>query len=294
MTIFTTYDAVGIKEDVSEKISNISPTTTPFQTLIGSGKAKQRHFEWQEDELAAPRDNAQVEGFTATDATLAPTVLRDNYTQIFEKTVKISATEDAVDQHGRAKETAYQLVKASKELKRDVERAYVGVDQGMSPGTSTAPRRTASAFSMIDASVIVDDGPAAALTEAMVLTAGQKAYDNGGEPSILMIKPGDSLRVAGFANAAGRNRDIRNDTKLVNVVDLYVSPFGEYKVVLNRFILASAALLFDPGMWEEKTLRPFTREPLSKTGDNSMHMLVGEKGLAHKNFKACASIMGLL
>lgn len=292
MTQFTTYDAVGIKEDVSDVISDISPTKTPFQTMIGSGKAKQRHFEWQEDELAAPRDNAKVEGFDAVDATLAPTVLRDNYTQIFEKTIKISATEDSVDQYGRAKETAYQLTKASKELKRDVERAYIGVAQAKSAGSSSTPRRTASVTNQIDASVTVDAG-GVALTEAMVLEAGQLAYEAGGEPNVLMVKPSDSLIVAGFAGAAGRTREIGNEKKLVNVVDLYVSPFGEYKVVLNRFQLDSIALLFDPAMWEERVLRPFTRETLAKTGDNSKHMIVGEKGLAHKNFKADALITDL-
>lgn len=291
MPQFTTYDAVGIKEDVSDVISNISPTKTPFQTMIGNGKAKQRFFEWQEDELAAPRDNAQVEGFTATDATLSPTVLRSNYTQIFEKTIKISATEDAVDQYGRAKETAYQLTKASKELKRDVERTYVGVDQAAAAGSAVAARRTASAPAQIDASMkVLNGGTGRALTEALVLEAGQRAYNAGGEPTILMVKPADSLKVAGFAGTSGRNRDFRNETKLVNVVDLYVSPFGEYKVVLNRFQLSTIALLFDPAMWEERVLRPFTRETLAKTGDNSMHMMVGEKGLAHKNFKADALI----
>jgi hypothetical protein len=32
---YTSYDVVGKKEDVSDIITNISPTTTPFQTLIG-------------------------------------------------------------------------------------------------------------------------------------------------------------------------------------------------------------------------------------------------------------------
>lgn len=291
MATFTTYNAVGIKEDVSDIITNISPTKTPFQSVIGKGKAKQRFFEWQEDSLAAPRDNAQIEGFEADDATLAPTVLRDNYTQIFEKTIKVSATEDAVDQYGRAKETAYQLRKASEELKRDVERAYIGVNQTKAAGASNAARRTASVYQQIDSTMrLLNGGTARALTEALVLEAGQKAYDEGGEPTMLMVKPADSLKVAGFAAASGRTRDIDNQSKLVNVVDLYVSPFGEYKVVLNRFMLSTTALLFDPAMWEEKVLRPFTRETLAKTGDSSKHMMVGEKGLAHKNFKADALI----
>jgi len=45
MAQYTTYDTVGIKEDVSDVISNIAPTKTPFQTMIGSDKTKNRLFQ---------------------------------------------------------------------------------------------------------------------------------------------------------------------------------------------------------------------------------------------------------
>lgn len=299
MATYTTYDTVGIKEDVSDTISNLTPTKTPFLSLIGSDKTKSRKFEWLEDSLADPRDNAQVEGFEASDATLTPPAMRENYTQILEKTFKISETEDAVDQYGRAKETAYQTVKAGKELKRDLEHAFVGIDQAGVLSTSNVARRTASATQMVDAAVTVTaDGGAgapAALSEAMVLQAGQAGYEEGSEPTYLMIKPADSLVVAGFTNSAGRTREIDGDSrKIVNVIDLYVSPFGEYKVVLNRQLLATVAWLLDPEMWQNVTLRNWTRTPLAKTGDSNRQMLVGEFGLKNKNFKSSPLIKNLL
>lgn len=285
MATYTTYDTVGIKEDVSDVITNLTPTKTPFQTLIGSEKTKSRKFEWLEDSLADARENAQVEGFEASDATLTPPEMRENYTQILEKTFKISETEDAVDQYGRAKETAYQTVKAGKELKRDWELAIIGSDQAGVLSTKGVARRTASATKMVDPSVI-EDGAGAALSEAMVLNAAQKGYEEGAEPTYLMIKPTDALKVAGFANAAGRTREIGNERKIVNVIDLYVSPFGEYKVILNRFQLPTVAWLLDPEMWSNVTLRPWARTPLAKTGDSNRQMLVGEFGLKNKNFKS--------
>jgi len=305
MATYTTYDTVGIKEDVSDVISNIAPTKTPFQTMIGSDKTKNRQFQWMEDSLRAVQVNAKIEGFDATDATLTPPTLRSNYTQIMEKTIKVSATEDAVDQYGRAKETAYQIAKAGEELKRDKEHAYVGLAQAATAGnSSTTARLTASASSQVTAASSLwymgattplggTTGTAAALSESAVLGIGQAIYNNGGDPSVLMIKPADSLIVAGFAGASGRSREIGNEKKLVNVVDLYVSPFGEYKVVLNRFQKATDAWLLDPSMWQDVTLRGWTREALSKTGDNSKHMLVGEFGLKHKNFAADGLITNL-
>lgn len=291
MATYTTYDTVGIKEDVSDIISNITPTKTPFQTLIGSDKTTSRKFEWLEDSLAAPRDNAQLEGFEAAEATLTPPVLRENYTQILEKTIKISVTEDTVDQYGRAKETAYQITKAGEELKRDLEFAFVGRDQAAVAGANATARRTASATQQVAAAVTTDAG-AAALTEGMVLSTGQKCYEEGAEPTFLMIKPSDALIVAGFANSAGRSRDITGK-QVVNCVDLYVSPFGEYKVVLNRFQRDADAWLLDPEMWKKVTLRGWTREKLAKTGDSSKHLIVGEYGLKNKNFLSSGLITNL-
>jgi Family of unknown function (DUF5309) len=297
MATYTTYDTVGIKEDISDVISNISPTKTPFQTMIGKGSTKNRFFQWLEDSLRSVQTNAKIEGFTAADATLTPPVLRNNYTQIMEKTIKVSGTEDAVDQYGRAKETAYQLAKAGEEVKRDKEYAFVGLAQTATAGdSSTTARLTASAPSQVTIAtgrwyvgagtpLGGTTGTAGALTEAAVLGAGQAAFNNGAEPTVLMIKPADSLILAGFTGSSGRLRDFAGDTKtLTNVINLYVSPFGEYKVVLNRFQRTQDAWLIDPDMWEDVSLRSWTREPLAKTGDNSLNMLVGEFGLKHKNF----------
>ena len=48
---YTSYDVVGAKEDVSSLITMISPTDTPFTSMIKSEKVNARVFEWQEDSL---------------------------------------------------------------------------------------------------------------------------------------------------------------------------------------------------------------------------------------------------
>ena len=50
------------------------------------------------------------------------------------KVFNVTATADAVKTYGRAKETAYQLGKALKEIKRDYERAMIGVDNAAVTG----------------------------------------------------------------------------------------------------------------------------------------------------------------
>lgn len=308
MAAFTTYDVVGEKEDISDVISNISPTTTPFQSLLKTERVNNTVFQWQEDALAAVGNNAQIEGFSATDDTLTSTTMRQNYTQIMAKVVNISATSDAVALYGRAKETAYQLSKKSAELKREFEYHLVGKAQNAAAGASNTARTFANAFGTYvggadvihaDTTVTTDSdsntagNQAGPLTEANILSVNQKLYEAGSEASYIMVKPADALIVAGFAAASGRNRDFGAGKGVVNAVDLYVSPFGEQKVIINRFQKATECLVFNPSMWSLVTLRPFTRELLAKTGDNDRHMIVGEYSLKHKNVKGTGRITNL-
>jgi hypothetical protein len=85
MAVYTTYEQVGKKEDVSDIISNISPTKTPFQSAIGSDKVDNTLFQWQEDSLRSVQDNAKAEGADAADIVVVPTVMRNNQTQILTR-----------------------------------------------------------------------------------------------------------------------------------------------------------------------------------------------------------------
>ena len=219
MSTYTTYDQVGKKESVADIISDITPFDTPAMTMFKDEKVGARTFSWLEDSLEAAGSNAAVEGADATMATLIDAVERTNNTQIMTKAFQVSATADAIGTYGRAKETAYQLGKALKSIKRDAEFALVGADQAAVSGSSSAARQMASAINQIST---VEAGGTAALTEAMLLSAGQTAYNNGSDVDTFMIKPADAQIVAGFSASAGRNREIAQGKTLVNAIDLYV------------------------------------------------------------------------
>ena len=127
--------------------------------------------------------------------------------------------------------------------------------------------------------LIVDAGSNATdpLTEAKLLELGEDVFNNGSDPSVFMIKPADAQIVAGMTAASGRNRTFNDgNTSLVNVIDLYVSPYGEYKVVLNRHQLTTHAFLIDPAMFRSCVLRPFARTLLGKTSDGDTHAITAE------------------
>jgi hypothetical protein len=52
MSTYTTYDQVGKKEDVSDIITDITPTDTPFFSMVKTEKISARTFEWLEDSLS--------------------------------------------------------------------------------------------------------------------------------------------------------------------------------------------------------------------------------------------------
>jgi len=56
---FTRYSSVGIREELSNVIKNISPEDTPFQSNIRSENVSNTYFEFQTDELSAAAAKAQ-------------------------------------------------------------------------------------------------------------------------------------------------------------------------------------------------------------------------------------------
>lgn len=301
MTTYQTYQEVGLKEDISDIISNITPTVTPFQSTIGSEKIHNTLFQWQEDSLRGVNVNAQVQGADASFITVTPTVMRSNNTQILSEAVQVADTVQTTTAYGRAKELAYQMLKSSKQVKRDLENALVGTAQASVTGSSSVAAQFAGAQVMINTTSRTYTGGTIAtpvgLSEAFLLSNLQTCYNNGAEPTRIMVTPSNSVIVAAFAAAAGRYRTFESSSSMadkstvVNVVNFYVSPFGEQKVELNRFLKAYNTLVYDPKQWAKAILRPWNRVPLAKTGDSSKQMIISEQSLKHKNFAASGLIV---
>ena len=261
--------------------------------MIKSEKVHSRTFEWLEDSLRASAATALVEGADSSMTAVGQPTTRSNTTQIIGESFQVSATSDAVKTHGRAKETAYNLAKVLKQVKLDVEKSMVGVSQAAVVGTASAARKMASIDQQISTTVDAGSNSTDALTEAKLLELGQTCYTNGSDPSVLMIKPADSTIIAGFASSSNRQRDLADNKTLVNAIDVLVTSFGTYRVVLNRECLATNAYLIDPSMFKQAVLRPFTRTLLAKTGDSDKHMVVGEVSVKHSQFADSGMITGL-
>jgi hypothetical protein len=77
------------------------------------------------------------------------------------------------------------------------------------------------------------------------------------------------------------------------VVETYMSPFGELKLVMNRFQRSTEAYIFEADMWKKLVLRNWERQTLAITGDFTPVMVTGEFSLKHRNYAASGLITGL-
>jgi hypothetical protein len=292
MATYKTYDTIGIREDLQDAIYDISPTTTPFMSTIGKSTAKNTYHEWQTDSLASVnKDNAQVEGADAVSPTLTPTTRVGNYTQISDKVVQVSVTDDKVDKAGRSTETAYQLAKASAELKRDMESILLS-DQAQTAGDSATPRKLGGFQSWLTTNVVAGSG---AFTEQNVKDAMLKAYTEGGEPTMLLVSPAQKQVISTFEGIAGQRYQApkSSPTTIIGTADVYLSDFGTLNVVPDRFLDDDVALIVDPSMTNVAYLRPFKQTKLAKTGDSEKHLMNVEYTLVVKNEAAHAMVTDL-
>ena len=290
MATLKTYDTVGIREDLQNAIYDISPTTTPFMSTIGRTTAKNTLHEWQTDSLAAVNlDNAQVEGADAVAPALTSTTRVGNYTQISDKVIQVSTTDDKVDKAGRSTETAYQLSKASAEIKRDMESILLS-DQAQNPGNNTTARKLGGLATWLKTNTV--DTAGAALTEDMLKSAVLQAYTEGGEPSVLLVSPANKQVVSGFPGIAEQRYEApkTGQTKIVGAADVYMSDFGTLSVVPDRFLSDEITYVLDPSMANVAYLRPFKSTKLAKMGDSEKHMMNVEYTLVVKNEAAHAII----
>ena len=145
---FDSYDAVGIREDLSDVITNISPEETPFHTKSAKTRARNTLHEWQTDALRASAANAHIEGDATTAEARTATTRLGNYTQIFKNAVVVPDTDEGLDKAGRAREIAYQTLKIAKEQKLDIEKALFD-NNARAAGNSTTARELADRKSVV-------------------------------------------------------------------------------------------------------------------------------------------------
>ncbi|NRA52354.1 MAG: DUF5309 domain-containing protein [Phaeodactylibacter sp.] len=309
---FSTYDAVSNREDLADVIVDISPMDTPFMSGISRNDATATNHEWSIDSLAAASSsNAVIEGDDATTTATTPVTRVGNYTQISDKVPRVTGTQRVVNSAGRGDELDYQILKAGRELKRDMESALLA-NKAKAVGSESVARELAGIESWLSTNTNLGSGGAAptgdgtddrttgtlrAFDEADLKSVLASIWDEGGDPSMIMLGSFNKQAMSAFVGGgtsgpAQRNVD-GNSKSVTTAIDIYVSDFGSLTVVPNRFMVQNSALVLDMDYWKLSTLRDFQTVPLAKTGDSDRVQLISEYTLESCNEAASGIVSDL-
>ena len=324
---FTTYSAVGNREDLSNAIYNIDPFDTPVMSAIRRRNVKNRIFDWQTENLPAVNlANAQFEGFSLAPSLAQPTIRANNVTQISERDATVSGSQEEADAAGKGSEMAHQMAIGSKVLKSDMESIMCSRQQRVD-GSDTIARTTESICHWIarapaprmgaaagaggavagvitglptTAGSAVGDSPFNAvaggsqvqITEAMLGAAMQQAYTNGASPTLWIVPPGPKRTISTFTGRS-TTQVLVGKTEVVSTIDVIATDFGRIKVAPSRWLPTDVGLLIDPDYLAVAFFRAFRQYMIARTGDAEVRMIVVEWGVEVRNAVANVLFNGI-
>jgi hypothetical protein len=326
---YETYDvaaAGGNREELADKIYQITPEETPFLSLIGRKPVKTVHPEWLIDTLGAiDLTNNQPEGNDWTFDALSPPARVGNYTQISDKRIIISRTQDKTDKAGRKSELAREIAKKGVELRCDMEAICLSNQASLAGSGNGATNRKLGGFrawlatndnisgssggfntstGVVDAAT---NGTQRAFTKALLDATILSTHNAGGNLKTLMVSPYAKTVFSTFmsdANVAEQRYPTNKtgQTTIIAAADMYMSDFGPVSVVPNRQMaragatVARNAFLVDSRMVSLGVFDDISLEKPAKTGDAEKRVLVTEYTLLVNNEAAhgvIADIFGM-
>ena len=303
---FDSYDAVGIREDLSDMIYDVSPEETPLYTALAKTKASNKNHEWQTDALRASGANAHIEGDDTAAAARTATTRLGNSTQIFKDAVIIPDTDEGLSKAGRAKEMAYQILKIAKEQKLDIEKALFANNAKVA-GSATVARELAglptwlisnTTFGANEGADATGDGTDARTDETTTLLAFNQArfdavmqatWQSGGKPDTVFLS---SFQMNKALDFTGNNNARAEATagKVESFISVYVTPWGTVSFVPTRENRSRDVFVIEKNKWAVAVLRPTKNVELAKTGDSTKRQIVTELTLVARNEAANGGI----
>lgn len=277
---------VVTKEDVLDLVINIDPYDTPFVTMAPKTTCQSTVHEWVQDSLDATATASATVSTTGTaigawneggdfyERQLSSRNRITNVCQIFRKDIKISNTMRALNPFGVADEYGYQIMRAAKEIARNMEAAvWRGASASGDAAGNTADARllkslegfygsgygTNSAYARgtkLSNSSANAPSTIFPLRESDFNAALQVAYEAGGNPDHAFVSPSVKRYISQYgvgwtttdaASLVGQNEMTRNimaaERRLVRAVNIYESDFGIINIVLDRWVPKSTSTL---------------------------------------------------
>lgn len=304
-----TYDVTTNREDLADTVYRISPADTPFMSAVPRTKSTAVLHEWSLDTLDDTNTtNARLEGDALTRATSSTPSRLQNYCQISSRDATVTGTQRATNPAGIDDMMSFQMAKKSLALRKDMEAILLG-NQGQVAGNTTTARKLRSFNAWISgngsrgtagadstaATAAATDGTAGDLrtfTEDMLKDAIKDAFDDGGEPSLVLVGSFNKQKFSTFTGRATARENVNVGT-VQGAAELYASDFGTLKVVPNRTQRGRDTFVIDTTKVAVSYLRSFEPQELGRVGDAVTRDIISEYTLEMRAPNAHALIADL-
>lgn len=307
---FATFNSTRIREQLQDKIWNVSVAETPTLALVGKEKCEGPLEEWVTDSFRAGAANRVEQGNLSTPVARTDTVRYSNRTQISEDVASVTGTNQTAAKAGGNDQVAYEQTKSMTAVKKDIEFGFLQNTTAIAAAAGTAPQaRGLPGFIATNLSMGVSgvapnavtntaptDGTTRAFAEQQVKDVLKLMFDNGApdmDSNLYALIP-SSQRSAFDAMLAGQTRfDKAEDKSLTATLEVYIGPFGRVKAVNGRHMRTREIFFVNPEYVKLGVYRPMSAKKLGVRGDVEEYLVNCEWTCIVRNEKALGAVKDL-
>jgi len=289
----SSFTGAANREDLLDVITIVSPIDAPLFTMFRKTKISNVEVEWLTDLLDQATSNAVADGSSAEFSAVQSRARLRNYAQISREAYDVSDSQRAANPGGIRDELRYQMGKAVKQWKRDVE--YDIVNGSAATGTPASTRCARGLYFWLNGfcsntAEVTGANTGAMVQEDDINSRLQNVWVSGGLCDYVLCTATQKNQISSnFAGSTGSRRNIPlQENTLVNVVDFYMSDFGNVKVLPHRWFSSAASgannvqrvtMMIQSDKWLLGIYRPPRNIPLAKIGSSERAMVEGEWSL---------------
>lgn len=274
--------------DLSDVISLVAPTDTPFLTLLMRGnkysKALSTIINWREKSLSLEDDTSAVEGAAAESFVASTRAEKNNVQEIFVKNIAISGSALASDVKGISDLMKEEVNDRLIEIAVALEKKLLNGEK--KDGSKTPFKRQMDGllkFAHENNHVVT-----AEVTEAKIKDTVKKLWDNGLGTGEFVALVNADIKEEIDKLYEGKYHYVAQEDKFGLVVTTIQTNYGNIKLILDRHMEDDEMVIFDPAFVELSYLRTPQFAPLGKVGDSERAQVLAEASLKVYNEKAVA------